>query len=232
MALTSPGVIETLAISSISSYFVPYGVWVAAKHAWALVSWSGGARGRSFLFLSRQRWQNLIDVETNATSHPLGLKPISSKFQNWDGRGWISFRSSGTFFGSKGIVGSWIEILGLIGDKNDALFEFRLAQRFRISSISYSLYCSLISIYIWDILWNIFHARRGSLCLALLLPMLETLTNTVLLFFFYYNGHLLYDLISWLLSGYTCMLNCLLYPWLIVMCWPLLWKVVVCVLMY
>ena len=43
MALTSPGAIEDLAISSVSSDFAPNGVWVAARHAWALVSLSAGA---------------------------------------------------------------------------------------------------------------------------------------------------------------------------------------------
>ena len=38
MDLTYTGAIEALAISSIYSDFVPDGVWVAAIHAWALVS--------------------------------------------------------------------------------------------------------------------------------------------------------------------------------------------------
>ena len=37
MVLTYPGAIEALAISLISSDFVPDGVWVAARYAWALV---------------------------------------------------------------------------------------------------------------------------------------------------------------------------------------------------
>ena len=37
MALTATGAIESLAISSISSDFVPHGVWVADRHAWELV---------------------------------------------------------------------------------------------------------------------------------------------------------------------------------------------------
>ena len=37
MALTSPGAIEALEISSISSDFIPDDVWVGARHAWALV---------------------------------------------------------------------------------------------------------------------------------------------------------------------------------------------------
>ena len=87
------------------------------------------------------------------------------------------------FFGSIGIVGCWIEILGAIGYENDVLFEFRLSRRFRISSVASSISCSLISLYIWYILWNISHAGLGSICLTLLLLMLYTFTNNVLLFF-------------------------------------------------
>ena len=73
--------------------------------------------------------------------------------------------------------------MGLIGDGNEVLFEFRLARRFIISSVASSFSCSLISLYIWSILWNINHASRVSLCLALLLLILDTFTNTVFLFF-------------------------------------------------
>ena len=31
-------------------FFIPNGVWVAARHPWELVSWSGGENGRSFVF--------------------------------------------------------------------------------------------------------------------------------------------------------------------------------------
>ena len=51
MDSTATGAIEALAISSISSDFVPNVVWVASRYSWALVSSSGGARGRSFVFL-------------------------------------------------------------------------------------------------------------------------------------------------------------------------------------
>ena len=37
MTFTVTGAIEALEICSISSYFVPDGVWIAAKHSWALV---------------------------------------------------------------------------------------------------------------------------------------------------------------------------------------------------
>ena len=89
----------------------------------------------------------------------------------------------GTVLGSIGNVGSWIEILGLIGNENDVLFEFRLSRIFRISSVDYSLSCYLIFLYIWSILWNITHASLGSLCLDLLLLMIDTFTNNVLIFF-------------------------------------------------
>ena len=78
----------------------------------------------------------------------------------------------------------WIEILDVIGDYNDIFFEFSLAQRFRISSVASSFSCSLIYLYIWAILWKISHSSLGSLCLALLLLMLDTFNNPVLLFFF------------------------------------------------
>ena len=87
------------------------------------------------------------------------------------------------FLGSRGIVGCWIEILGVIGDDNCVLFEFRLAQIFRIGYGAYSLSCSLISLNIGAILWNISHASLGSLWLTLLLLILDTFTNHVLLFF-------------------------------------------------
>ena len=66
---------------------------------------------------------------------------------------------------------------------DDLWFEFRLTWRFITSSIDSSLSCYPIYLYIWDILWNISHASLGSLCLALLLLMIYTLTNNVLLFF-------------------------------------------------
>ena len=48
----------------------------------------------------------------------------------------LFLRSSGTVLGSRGIVGCLIEILGIIGYENDIFFEFRLARRFRISSVA------------------------------------------------------------------------------------------------
>ena len=56
--------------------------------------------------------------------------------------------SLGTVFGSRLIVGCSIEILGVIGDGDDVWFEFRLEQRFIISSVAFSISCSLISLYI------------------------------------------------------------------------------------
>ena len=86
------------------------------------------------------------------------------------------------FLGLRGIVGRWIEILGPIGDDNEVSFELRLARRFRISSVDSSLSRYLISLYIWDILCNIIHDSLGSIYLALLFLMLDTFTNTILLF--------------------------------------------------
>ena len=44
---------------------------------------------------------------------------------------------------------------------------------------------------------------------------------------FEYHDHLLYSLLAWLLSGYTCMMNWLWYLWLTVVRWLLLWQVAV-----
>ena len=133
-------------------------------------------------FLMRFPVKNLW-VQTTLSYDPFRLNPISSKFQTWDGRGWFYFRYLGTFFGSRGIVGCWIEILGVRGYDNDVFFEFRLSQRFRISSVASSLSCSLIYLYIWSILSKIIHASLVSLCLALLLLMCDTFTNPALIFF-------------------------------------------------
>ena len=38
MTSTATGAVEALAISSVSSDLFPDGVWVAARHAWVLVS--------------------------------------------------------------------------------------------------------------------------------------------------------------------------------------------------
>ena len=130
-------------------------------------------------------------VKTTLSHNRLGPNPISSKFQTWDVRGWGSLRCLGTFFWWRGIVGYWIEVLGLIVDDNDVLFEFRLVQRFRISSIASSLSCSLIYLYIWGILLNIIHAILGSLLFSLLFLMIDNFTDPVLLFFLW---------ISWPLS--------------------------------
>ena len=112
----------------------------------------------------------------------MGSNSISSQIQTWDGRGCIYLRSPGTVFGSTGVFGSWIEILGLIGVENDVFFDFRLSQIFRISSYASSRYCYLKYLYIWAILWNNIHASLVSLCLTLLFIMLGTLTNPVLFF--------------------------------------------------
>ena len=87
-------------------------------------------------------------VQTTLIHNPLVSKPILSQFQTWYGRGWISFRYLGNVFGSRGIVGCSIEILGVIGDDNVVLFELKVSRRFRISFVASSLSCSLISIYI------------------------------------------------------------------------------------
>ena len=122
-------------------------------------------------------------VQTTLIHDPFGSKPIPSQLQTWDGLGWIYLMSLGTVFWSILIFGCWIEILGGIGDNNDVWFEFRLAWIFRISSVVSTLSCSLIYLYIWSILWNTSHASIGSLCLALLLLMLDTFTDHILLFF-------------------------------------------------
>ena len=144
-------------------------------------------------------------VLQNPSCHLGGWRQaISSQFQTWDGQGWIYFRSSGTVFGSRGIVGCSIEILGVLGDENAVLFELNFSRRFRISSVAYSLSCYLISLYIWSILWNIIYASLGSLCLDMLLLMLDTFTNHVLLFFLWLSWpssilftHLMTERIYW-----------------------------------
>ena len=138
-------------------------------------------------------------VQKNLSHDPFGSNPISPQLKTWDGQGWISLKSLGTVFGSIFIFGCWIEILGVIGDEDDLLFEFSLAWIFRISYVASSLSCSLISLYIWAILWNISHASLESLCLDLLLLMLDTFTNPVLLFFLW---------LSWVSSRlFTCLMN-------------------------
>ena len=134
-----------------------------------------------------------LQVQITMSHDLFGLKPISSQFQTWDGRGWIYFRYLGTVFRSRFIVGCWIEILGVIGNDDDVLFNFRLAQIFRISSVAPSLYCSLIYLYIWSILRNTSHASLGSLCLALLLMILKPSLILFYYFSFTYHGRLLYS---------------------------------------
>ena len=97
----------------------------------------------------QMRWTvKNLQVQITFSHDPLGSNPISSQFQTWDGRGCIYFSSLGTVFGSRGIVGCSIEILGVLGDDNVVLFQFRLSQRFRISSVASSLSCCLMSLYI------------------------------------------------------------------------------------
>ena len=122
-------------------------------------------------------------VQTTLSHDPFGLKPISSQFQTWDGRSWIYLRSLGAVFESRFIVGCWIEILGVIGNDGDVWFEFRLVKIFIISYVASSFSCSLISPYIRAILWNTSHSSLGSLCPVMLLLMLDTFTDSFLIFF-------------------------------------------------
>ena len=115
---------------------------------------------------------------------------ISSQFQTWDGQGWISLRSLGTVFRSIGIVGHWIEIFGVIGDDNGVFFEFRLALRFRISYVDSSLSCSLISLYIWDILWNISHDKQSKKIRTILVKVSSISNN---------RARQSYPMLSWLM---------------------------------
>ena len=126
---------------------------------------------------------NNFYVQTTLSHDPFGSKPILLQFQTWYGRGWISLRYLGTFFCSRFIDICLIYILGVISYDDDVWFEFRLPRRFRISSVASSLSCSLISLYIWAVLWNITHASLVSICLSLLLIILETFTNPVLFLF-------------------------------------------------
>ena len=122
---------------------------------------------------------NNLQVQTTLSHDIFGSKPISAQLQTWDGRRWISLRSSGTDFESKCIFVCWIVILG----DNDVSFEFRLARRFIISDVDSLLSCFLISLYIWAILWIISHARLRSIFFAQLLIMIYNFTNPVLLLF-------------------------------------------------